>query len=74
MINKKGRFNYRHGRQEPALWSDKDSPCVRNCCLDKDDICLGCFRTVEEIMQWHEMSDEQKKQILEKAEVRKKNR
>ncbi|MGV2873061.1 DUF1289 domain-containing protein [Colwellia sp. E150_009] len=19
------------------------SPCVRNCCLDKNDVCLGCY-------------------------------
>ncbi len=24
------------------------SPCVRNCCLDDDLICLGCFRSLEE--------------------------
>ncbi|WP_239649575.1 DUF1289 domain-containing protein [Methylocucumis oryzae] len=22
-----------------------DSPCVRNCCLNNDDVCLGCFRS-----------------------------
>ncbi|MEO1926243.1 MAG: DUF1289 domain-containing protein, partial [Gammaproteobacteria bacterium] len=21
------------------------SPCVRNCCLNEDDICLGCRRS-----------------------------
>ncbi|WP_156302871.1 DUF1289 domain-containing protein, partial [Methylogaea oryzae] len=24
-------------------------PCVRNCCLDSTDICLGCFRALAEI-------------------------
>ncbi|HEX4240382.1 MAG TPA: DUF1289 domain-containing protein [Steroidobacteraceae bacterium] len=28
------------------------SPCVRNCCLDDDLICLGCFRSLEEIKEW----------------------
>lgn len=28
------------------------SPCVRNCCLGEDDICLGCFRTIDEITSW----------------------
>jgi predicted Fe-S protein YdhL (DUF1289 family) len=28
------------------------SPCVRNCCLDDDDTCLGCFRSLEEIKEW----------------------
>ena len=28
------------------------SPCVRDCCLGEDDICLGCFRTIDEITSW----------------------
>lgn len=28
------------------------SPCVRNCCLDEDDVCMGCFRTIDEIIHW----------------------
>ncbi|MDQ7990675.1 MAG: DUF1289 domain-containing protein [Candidatus Dactylopiibacterium sp.] len=29
------------------------SPCVRQCCLDRDgELCLGCFRTLAEIMGW----------------------
>ena len=28
------------------------SPCVRNCCLDKKDVCIGCGRTVDEIIRW----------------------
>ncbi|MGZ8185918.1 MAG: DUF1289 domain-containing protein [Methylobacter sp.] len=26
------------------------SPCIRNCCLNNDDICLGCFRSLHEII------------------------
>ncbi|MDB2705087.1 DUF1289 domain-containing protein [Pseudomonadota bacterium] len=40
------------------------SPCVRNCCLDNNDICLGCHRSLEEIMQWSQSDDKQKKIIL----------
>jgi uncharacterized protein len=28
------------------------SPCVRNCCLDDEDTCLGCFRSLDEIKEW----------------------
>jgi len=28
------------------------SPCIRICCLDRNDICLGCFRTLDEITGW----------------------
>ncbi len=50
------------------------SPCVRNCCLDEDDICLGCFRSLEEIMVWGTVDDEKKHRILQQAANRKKKR
>lgn len=36
------------------------SPCVRSCCLDDQDICLGCGRTLDEIRRWSEMSTAEK--------------
>lgn len=50
------------------------SPCVRNCCLDGDDVCLGCFRTVEEIMLWGGADDEEKLAILDRAIQRRSKR
>ncbi|MDH5183039.1 MAG: DUF1289 domain-containing protein [Gammaproteobacteria bacterium] len=47
------------------------SPCIRNCCLDEDDICLGCFRSMEEIMQWGSADEPSKRNILMRAEERK---
>ena len=26
------------------------SPCVRNCCLDEDNVCMGCGRSLDEIV------------------------
>ena len=46
------------------------SPCVRNCCLDDDDVCMGCFRTIREICDWHSATNEQKRETLERCEVR----
>lgn len=46
------------------------APCRRNCCLDQDDICLGCGRSLSEITGWHQASAEQKQQILQQAELR----
>ncbi|MGV2873323.1 DUF1289 domain-containing protein [Colwellia sp. E150_009] len=40
------------------------SPCVRNCCLDQNDICLGCYRHISEIIGWQEKSESEKKEIL----------
>jgi len=48
------------------------SPCVRNCCLNKNDVCLGCFRHIEEIVGWSKFSDKDKQQIFERCEERKK--
>lgn len=46
------------------------SPCVRNCCLDHQDVCLGCGRTLDEILAWHDASDALKQQILKNCEKR----
>jgi len=48
-----------------------ESPCVRNCCLGTDDICMGCFRSIDEITGWHALSNEEKKAILARTQVRK---
>ncbi|MDH5517258.1 MAG: DUF1289 domain-containing protein [Gammaproteobacteria bacterium] len=40
------------------------SPCVRNCCLDQNDICIGCLRTLDEIKDWMILSDNQKLDVL----------
>jgi len=44
----------------PGEQSAAHSPCVRNCCLDENDVCLGCGRLLEEILRWHEASDEER--------------
>lgn len=41
-----------------------ESPCVGNCCLDDDDVCLGCYRTLEEIKAWGLIDDEARVGIL----------
>jgi len=44
-----------------------ESPCVRNCCLDSDDVCMGCFRTIDEITGWNVAVAEERKMILKRA-------
>jgi predicted Fe-S protein YdhL (DUF1289 family) len=46
------------------------SPCVRNCCLDQQDCCLGCGRLLSEILQWQELTDQQRKQLMAEAKIR----
>ena len=51
-----------------------ESPCVRNCCLDDNDICLGCGRSLAEITQWSAASIEDKQKILIHATERKQSK
>lgn len=46
------------------------SPCVSICALDDKDICVGCFRSGEEISQWGKMNNEQKKAVLQTVNQR----
>jgi predicted Fe-S protein YdhL (DUF1289 family) len=46
------------------------SPCVRNCCLDDDNVCLGCGRSLAEIVRWSNAPDDEKRGILERAKQR----
>ncbi len=51
--------------------SSIESPCVDICQLDPSSgICLGCFRTMEEISVWIEMTDDDKREILRLAKDR----
>ena len=51
--------------------SNVESPCVRNCCLDDKDMCLGCFRMLDEILIWGTASSQQQLDILKAIAVRK---
>ena len=51
-----------------------ESPCIRNCCLDDKDVCVGCFRSIDEIMDWAASTDEEKREILRNCEARREDR
>jgi len=46
------------------------SPCIHVCVQDKNGICIGCYRSVEEIRMWWKSSDKEKLQILKNADER----
>jgi predicted Fe-S protein YdhL (DUF1289 family) len=50
--------------------STVDSPCVRDCCLDEADVCMGCGRQLQEILRWHAASPEEREAILAAAKTR----
>jgi predicted Fe-S protein YdhL (DUF1289 family) len=43
---------------------------VRNCCLDEDNVCMGCGRTLDEIVAWSGASAERKTAILATSSAR----
>jgi uncharacterized protein len=50
--------------------SSTQSPCRRNCCLDDDLTCLGCFRTLDEIKEWGIVNDQRRGVILRNSRQR----
>ena len=48
-----------------------ESPCKRHCCLDHEDVCLGCHRSLDEIRQWGRLDSNAKQTILDNARQRK---
>lgn len=53
-------------------WSQQHV-CKRQCCLNNEDTCVGCFRTLDEILAWHSMRIAQKQATLIKCQIRKAN-
>ena len=47
---------------EPRAVIELLSPCV-NICTIKDDLCIGCGRTLEEIATWTAMTNDERKLI-----------
>jgi len=48
-----------------------DTPCIRRCCLDEHDVCLGCFRTLDDIKGWTSSLNIERRAILARAADRK---
>ena len=42
-----------------------ESPCANICKFDrKADLCVGCFRTTDEIRQWRKFTDHKRRHIM----------
>jgi uncharacterized protein len=47
------------------------SPCNSDCYIDQQtNLCRGCFRTIDEIIRWTNLSKEEKESILQKIKTR----
>ena len=40
--------------------SEFSTPCIGVCQYDNEDICRGCFRTLDEISNWALMTEEER--------------
>ena len=45
------------------------SPCI-SVCLKENDVCVGCFRTSDEITGWKSFDNTEKLAVLAKCEER----
>jgi uncharacterized protein len=43
------------------------------CCLNDEDICLGCFRTINEITLWTQVDEKSRHHFIINSESRKKH-
>ena len=42
-----------------------DSPCIKLCSIHPGErICIGCYRSIEEIGIWSQLSPEQRRKIM----------
>ena len=48
----------------PSACLSDASPCIHLCKLDEHGVCIGCFRTIQEIADWAGMTESQKKQVI----------
>lgn len=44
--------------------SEPLTPCVKICRLDASGHCIGCRRSIDEIMHWREMSREERLRLM----------
>lgn len=55
----------------PAPPASVPSPCVQVCVIDPaSGLCLGCFRTLEEIAQWSRLSSAARTAIMAELDSR----
>jgi len=48
-----------------------ESPCVDKCKYDENNICIGCYRSKSEIVNWWKLENNEKLEILKKVKIRK---
>ena len=44
-----------------------ESPCI-SVCRYEDEICVGCGRTVDDVVNWYDMTDDEKQAVLNRIQ------
>ena len=44
-----------------------ESPCI-SVCRYENEVCAGCGRTVDEVVNWYDMTDDEKQAVLNRLE------
>ena len=50
-----------------SLWTrdEADSPCIKICVIHPEErLCVGCYRTIDEIAQWSRLSPDARRAIM----------
>ncbi|AKS42372.1 DUF1289 domain-containing protein [Wenzhouxiangella marina] len=47
-----------------------ESPCIGTCTLGPDALCIGCFRSADEIAAWLSLSAAQRRAIMRRLPER----
>ena len=50
--------------------SEIKSPCISVCALNDDGLCIGCWRTADEIAAWSSLDDDDKRGVVKIAQQR----
>jgi uncharacterized protein len=45
------------------------SPCI-DVCITRNGVCIGCYRTIDEMANWRTMTEKEKAEVLEKIKSR----
>ncbi|HEY4443102.1 MAG TPA: DUF1289 domain-containing protein [Steroidobacteraceae bacterium] len=54
----------------PPIDAPVPSPCVDICRLDAQGLCVGCRRTIDEIVEWPRASEARRREILRELVLR----
>ena len=53
------------------MTKEVQSPCI-SVCRYEDEVCVGCGRTVDEVVEWYNFNDEEKQAVLNRLEKKSK--